>query len=159
MPDDNELGPLADELSRRWRELGRTLTSRRLVASLQPSGAGRLTPTKLHALDVLAEQGGRRIGDLARMLGLDETTATRLVDRLEAADLASRQAEEGDRRATVVVLTPAGEKLVQQTRARRRRFFRDVLDALEPDEQAELVRLTTKAAEALHSRSEQLVRG
>jgi DNA-binding MarR family transcriptional regulator len=154
---DSQLSRLADELSRCWRELGRTLTSRRLVASLQPSQA-RLTPTKLHALDVLAEQGGCRIGDLARRLGLDDTTATRLVDRLEAADLAARKAEEGDRRATVVVLTAAGEKLVRQTQERRRTFFRDVLGALEPDEQDELVRLTAKAAEALQTRTEELAR-
>jgi len=152
-----EFGRLADELSRCWRELGRTLTSRRLVASLQPSQP-RLTPTKLHALDVVAEQGGCRIGDLARRLGVDDTTATRLVDRLEAAGLAARQAEEGDRRATVVVLTATGEKLVLQTQERRRVFFLDVLGALEPREQEELVRLTAKAAEALRSRSEELVR-
>jgi len=148
----------ADELSRYWQELGRTLTSRRLVASLQPGGEARLTPTKLHALDVVAEQGGCRIGDLARRLGLDDTTATRLVDRLESAGLAARRAEEGDRRATVVVLTPAGEELVRQTQDRRRRFFRDVLAALDPDEQDELVRLTAKAAEALQTRSEELAR-
>jgi DNA-binding MarR family transcriptional regulator len=154
---DPDLSRLADELSRCWRELGRTMTSRRLVASLQPSRA-RLTPTKLHALDVVAEQGGCRIGDLARRLGLDDTTATRLVDRLEAAGLAKRQSEEGDRRATVVVLTAAGGKLVRQTQERRRTFFRDVLDVLEPDEQDELVRLTAKAAEALRTRTEELAR-
>ena len=154
---DTELRELADDLSRYWRELGRTLTSRRLVASLQPSAGAPLTPTKLHALDVVAEQGGCRIGDLARRLGLDDTTATRLVDRLETAGLAARQSEEGDRRAIVVALTPAGEKLVRQTQARRRTFFRDVLGALEPDERNELVRLTAKAAEALRTRSEELV--
>ena len=157
MSTDAELTRLADELSRCWRELGRTLTSRRLVASLQPSQA-RLTPTKLHALDVLSEQGGQRVGDLARRLGLDDTTATRLVDRLEAAGLASRKSEEGDRRATVVTLTTAGEKLVRQLQARRQRFFQDVLAALEPDEQDELVRLTAKAAEALQTRTEELAR-
>jgi DNA-binding MarR family transcriptional regulator len=159
MPDEEELKHRADELSRYWRELGRTLTSRRLVASLQPSSGVPLTPTKLHALDVLAEKGGCRIGDLARRLGLDDTTATRLVDRLETAGLASRKSEEGDRRAIVVGLTSAGEKLVRQTHARRQRFFQDVLAALEPDEQDELVRLTAKAAAALQSRSEELVRG
>jgi DNA-binding MarR family transcriptional regulator len=159
MPDEDELKRRANELSRYWRELGRTLTSRRLVASLQPAGGVRLTPTKLHALDVVAEQGGCRIGDLARRLGLDDTTATRLVDRLEAAGLAGRKSAEGDRRAIVVALTPAGGKLVRQTQARRQLFFQDVLAALEPDEQDELVRLTAKAAEALQSRSEELVRG
>src|SRR5580704_9195909 len=100
-----ELEPLAVELSHDWRELGRTLTSRRLLASLHPGLPSKLTPTKLHALDVLAEHGALRIGELADRVGLDETTATRLVDRLEAAGIASRRSEQGDRRVTVVELT------------------------------------------------------
>ena len=77
------LAGLAGELSRHWRALGRTLSSRKLIASFQPKLPSPLTPSKLHALDVVAEQGGLRIGDLAHRIGLDETTAARLVDRLE----------------------------------------------------------------------------
>jgi len=40
--------------------------------------------------------------------------------------------------------------------AQRQLFFLDILTALEPGERAELVRLTTKAAEALRARSEEL---
>ena len=47
---------------------------------------------------------------------------------------------------TVVGLTADGGALVEQVAARRQRFFADVLAALEPDEQIELVRLTAKAA-------------
>ena len=43
-----------------------------------------MTPTKLRALDVISEEGGVRVGELADRIGIDETTATRLVDRLEA---------------------------------------------------------------------------
>ena len=40
--------------------------------------------------------------------------------------------------------------------SRRQEFFRDVLEALEPDERAELVRLTAKATAALRARSDEL---
>jgi DNA-binding MarR family transcriptional regulator len=152
-----ELEPLADELSQCWRELGRTLTSRRLLASLHEGLPSKLTPSKLHALDVLSEHGALRIGELADRLGLDETTATRLVDRLEANGIAARQGDVGDRRATVVSLTPSGEELVAGLNARRLLFFCDVLAALTPDERKQLVRLTAKAADALRTRSEELV--
>jgi len=153
----DELKPLAEELSQRWRELGRTLASRKLLASLHPGLPSKLTPTRLHALDVLAEGDGLRIGELADRVGLDETTATRLVDRLEAGGLAQRLSDVGDRRATVVSLTPAGCELVATINARRQLFFCDVLAALAPDERAQLVRLTAKASEALRTRSEELV--
>jgi len=148
---------LAFELSRCWRELGGILASRRLLASLSDGSDSRLTPTKVRALDVIAESGRMRVSDLAAGMSVDETTATRLVDRLEAMEVARRERDKSDRRATEVVLTPAGELLVAEVSHRRQEFFRDVLAALDPDERVELVRLTAKATQALRARSEELV--
>jgi DNA-binding MarR family transcriptional regulator len=152
-----QLKPLAGELSQYWRELGSLLASRRLVSHLHPGPAAKLTPSKLRALDLLAEHGGLRIGELADRVGVDDTTATRLVDRLEDLGVAERRSAEGDRRAILVALTPAGRELVAGVTAQRQLFFCDVLAALEPDEREQLVRLTAKAALALQARSEELV--
>ena len=155
--DGRSLRAQARELSRCWHDLGRLLASRRLLASLhgQPS---KLTPTRLRALDVLAQEDGARVGELAARVGVDETTATRLVDRLEQLGLVERRPLEEDRRATLVALTAAGDALVAEVAAQRQEFFGEVLAALEPEERAELVRLTAKAADALRSRSEELIR-
>lgn len=153
----NELRAQAATLSSRWHDLGRVLASRRLLASLHADAPGKLTPTRLRALDVVAERGGVRVGELAERLGIDETTATRLVDRLQSLGLVERRPDEDDRRATLVGLTPPGEQLVAEVALERQRFFCDVLEALEPAERAELVRLTAKAADALRDRSEELI--
>jgi DNA-binding MarR family transcriptional regulator len=153
----HDLKALADELSEGWAELGAVLRSRRLLASLHPGIAGKMTPSKLRALDVLARQGGIRVGELAAQVGIDDATATRLVDRLETAGVVERRSEPGDRRATAVVLTRAGEELVNAIAAQRQIFFCDVLEALNQREREELVRLTAKAAIALRSRSKELV--
>jgi DNA-binding MarR family transcriptional regulator len=150
------LRSLARDLSDSWHELGGLLASRRLVASLHTGAASRLTPTKLRALDVLAA-GSLRVGELADRVGLDDTTATRLVDRLAAAGLVERDDLPGDRRVTVVRLSGDGAELVRQVGVRRQQFFSDVLTALEPEERRELVRLTAKAADALRTRSEELM--
>jgi DNA-binding MarR family transcriptional regulator len=152
-----DLKPLADELSQCWHELGAVLRSRRLLASLHPGLAAKLTPSKIRALDLLAEHGGLRVGELADRVGIDDATATRLVDRLEEMGVASRKSDVGDRRATTVALTSAGEEVVASIAKQRQLFFCDVLDALEPAEREELVRLTAKAAVALRARSEELV--
>jgi DNA-binding MarR family transcriptional regulator len=151
------LKPLAAELSTCWRELGSILASRRLHSSLHPELGKKLTPSKLRALDVLARHDGLRVGELADRVGVDDTTATRLVDRLEDLGLAERHAEEGDRRAILVGLTAEGRELVAGVSAQRQRFFADVLASLDPDERVQLVRLTEKAALALHTRSQELV--
>jgi DNA-binding MarR family transcriptional regulator len=132
------------------------LRSRKHLASLHPGLTAKLTPSKLRALDLLAEHD-LRVGQLAAGIGIDDTTATRLVDRLEVMGLVDRRIEAGDRRATTVALTRAGKELVAGIAAQRQLFFCHVLDGLEPDERAELVRLTAKAAESLRARSKELV--
>jgi DNA-binding MarR family transcriptional regulator len=151
-----DVQPLADELSQRWHELGAVLRSRKLLGVLHPRSAAGLTPSKLRALDLLAEHGGMRVGELADGVGVDDTTATRLVDRLEDAGLAERRSNTDDRRATTVDLTPRGKRLLEGIASERQQFFCDVLAALEPKERAELARLTAKAADALRARSEEL---
>src|SRR6187397_1434596 len=110
------LRSLAAELSTCWRELGSILASRRLHASLHPELGTKLTPSKLRALELLAQHDGLRVGELADRVGVDDTTATRLVDRLEELGLAERHGEDSDRRATLVELT---EKAALALRARR----------------------------------------
>ena len=135
------------------------LRSRRLLASLHPGVAGKMTPSKLRALDLLAHEGGMRVGELAAGVGIDDATATRLVDRLEEIGVVERGREPGDRRATTVSLTWTGKELVKAIAAQRQLFFCDVLEALNQREREELVRLTAKAAIALRARSEELVGG
>jgi DNA-binding MarR family transcriptional regulator len=152
-----ELRPLAAELSTCWRELGTILASRRLHASLHPELGSKLTPSKLRALALVGESRGLRIGELADRVGVDDTTATRMVDRLEELGLAERHGAEGDRRATVVGLTEEGTKLAAGAAEQRLLFFCDVLEALEPEERAQLVQLTAKAALVLRTRTDELV--
>ena len=152
-----ELRPLAAELSARWRELGTILASRRLHALLHPELGAKLTPSKVRALALIAESGGLRIGELADRVGVDDTTATRMVDRLEELGMAERHDAEGDRRATLVELTGEGVALMEGVAAQRLLFFCDVLEALEPEERTQLVHLTAKAADALRARSVELV--
>jgi DNA-binding MarR family transcriptional regulator len=150
------LRPLAAELSTCWRELGSILASRRLHASLHPELGTKLTPSKLRALELLAQHDGLRVGELADRVGVDDTTATRLVDRLEQLGLAERRGEEGDRRAILVGLTAEGRELVSGVSEQRQQFFADVLASLDADERVQLVRLTEKAALALRTRSQEL---
>lgn len=152
-----ELKPLAAELATCWRELGTILASRRLHASLHPELGAKLTPSKVRALALIGESGGLRIGELADRVGVDDTTATRMVDRLEELRVAGRRGAEGDRRATLVELTDEGKELMRGVAEQRLLFFCDVLDALDQEEREQLVNLTAKAALALRARSEALV--
>jgi DNA-binding MarR family transcriptional regulator len=55
--------------------------------------------------------------ELAALLGMDPPNLTPVVDDLERAGLVERQAHPTDRRAKVVVATPAGAELAQRAQA------------------------------------------
>jgi DNA-binding MarR family transcriptional regulator len=67
-----------------------------------------LTPNDSRAVTSLDQQTGRTLRSLAEEWRCDASTATWIVDRLEAKGLAERRPHPSDRRARLVVLTPAG---------------------------------------------------
>jgi DNA-binding MarR family transcriptional regulator len=81
-----------------------------LTADHRISVLGRLglTPNDSRALMSLDEKAGRTMRSLAREWECDASTATWIVDRLEAKALAERRTEPTDRRVKLVVLTPLG---------------------------------------------------
>lgn len=91
------------------------------VAARSVAGlAAEVTLPQYRALVVLASRGPQRGVELAAELGVNPSTATRLIDRLAKADLVERQPIADDRRAVLVVLRPAGKRLVATVHRRRR---------------------------------------
>ena len=144
---------LADELASHWEELHRFVLDRKVRSSLYRGPAGDLSHIQLAALTELAH-GDVRMGDLAASLGLPESSATRLVDRLEAVGLTVRRQAPADRRSVVAGLTAEGRKVVRGIRADRREFLNEILQTLDPDERGELVRLFGVVAAELRARRE-----
>ena len=74
-----------------------------------------LSPSQFNILSLLHDQpGGCTQIELSRRLIMHRSNVTGLLDRLEVRGLARRQNNPVDRRAFLVVLTPAGKKLVRQ---------------------------------------------
>lgn len=85
-----------------------------------------------------------RLSELANQLGIVPRSATSVVDDLEAAGLVARRPDPADRRATLVALTPAGTKVLATIRRHRRDAMVSVIERLDADEQADLLRLLTR---------------
>jgi DNA-binding MarR family transcriptional regulator len=68
----------------------------------------------LLALKGLPSNVRSRIGELAEQLQIQHHSAVELVDRLEASGLVRRQRGTHDRREVLVVLTPAGERVIRE---------------------------------------------
>jgi DNA-binding MarR family transcriptional regulator len=62
-------------------------------------------------LDELWREDGLTTGELARRIGVEVPTITRMTQRMETAGLVARTRDETDRRVMRIVLTPLGESL------------------------------------------------
>lgn len=99
---------------------------------------GAVTLPQLRMLAVLGDLGQARSAEVARALGLDASTVTRLADRLVAGGQVARGTEAGHRGVVTLELTPAGERLVRQVGKWRARELARILGQLEPADQAKL---------------------
>jgi DNA-binding MarR family transcriptional regulator len=109
-----------------------------------------LPPAQASVLSVLVFGGARTLSALAELEQVKAPTMTRIVDALESAGLARRQADAADRRKLSVAATPAGMRLMHQGRARRVKALAQLLAGLDRDERA-----TLNAAVAVLARLQQ----
>lgn len=114
---------------------------------VSPSGEeADLTAAQYVALREICERGPLRMGDLADVLAVAESTASRTVDRLVDTALVARRSDPADRRTVLVEPTLRGRRLLARARRRRSAQMGRVLRGLSASERAELVRLMQKIA-------------
>lgn len=104
-----------------------------------------LSLPKLLALKALADAGDALpLGQLAERLSCVKSNITQLVDRLEADGLVARQADPGDRRTKLAVLTAAGRKACVAGTSLQNETERELLTTLSGDESRQLALLLEK---------------
>src|SRR5829696_876214 len=113
-----------------------TRTSRRLR---QEAGTG-LSPTLSAALATVDRHGPLTPSELAQRERVRRPTVTRLAARLEEMGLLTRAADPGDRRSSLLSVTPEGRALLETMRDRKDADLASRLAGLDPGERAALDR-------------------
>ncbi|GAA2475105.1 MarR family winged helix-turn-helix transcriptional regulator [Streptomyces longisporus] len=107
-----------------------------------------LTLPQLRALVVLDTCGPVKLVALAATLGVNPSTALRMVERLESVGLTDRKSNPDNRREVILSLTPAGRDLVERVLAHRRTEIRTLVQQLPADARGGLVPALTALIEA-----------
>ena len=76
----------------------------------------KITLVQAGILFLLEEKSGRAMSELGRLLSLDNSTVTGLIDRLEKSGFVRRQANPKDRRIFLIHITEQGIMEVNQAR-------------------------------------------
>lgn len=135
IPTDDELATLGtafDTFARRYK----------LADALGPEKP--LNELDKQVLLYIAEHAGCGPSDVARFLGVANTTISSATDRLVKQGLMERHRPEGDRRAVALQLTASGAARAQAYVAAHRELYRRMLGPLSPEERKSLITLITK---------------
>ncbi|MEU6857758.1 MarR family transcriptional regulator [Glycomyces sp. NPDC046736] len=95
----------------------------------------RIGLTDYRALTLVARAPEKelRVNDLAHRVGLNQSSATRLVSRLEGKGFAKRDLCEKDGRGVYAVITEQGEALVREVREPYEDRVRELIEAAAQD--------------------------
>lgn len=93
-----------------------------------------------YILEVLWEEDGLPVGELAARIGIAEPTVVRAVQRMEAAGVVRRAADPSDRRRALIFLTDRGHELEAIVVPALKEVEREGLAGLSPAARAELRR-------------------
>jgi DNA-binding MarR family transcriptional regulator len=96
------------------------------------------TPSEWRVLATLASGEPMSIGRLAQIAVMKQPTLTRLLDRLESSGHLRRLGHGGDRRITLVTITPAGSKSAAKLIPLARQHEQRVLEPFGAQRGAEL---------------------
>lgn len=123
------------------------LTASKLLAAVSArclaAVEDRVTLPQFRLLTVLSTHGDAKLVTLAERLGVNPSTAMRMLDRLIVAGLAERQVNPANRRETSLRVTPQGLRLVEDVTAGRRREVATIVERLAPEQRTALIEALT----------------
>ncbi|MBZ4415889.1 MarR family winged helix-turn-helix transcriptional regulator [Myxococcus sp. RHSTA-1-4] len=117
----------------------------------------QLTPTQVHALMWLGNDGPSHVGALAQRIGITKKTITGVVDRLEHMKLVERTRDAEDRRAVIARLTNQGAALYDRLNRSVNHAMGQMLALMEPEDREALFGLMERLLKRLASRAQQTV--
>jgi len=113
-----------------------------------------LTISQFHLLKLMLVDGKHQVGKVADFLGVSAPAATKSVDKLERLDLVVRSPSKGDRRATLLSVSPKGRRLVRRYEELKAERLGPILERFKPEEIESLTELLERFAVSLLEQEE-----
>ncbi len=124
----------------------------RLVRRIKRETAGSESSSSISALAAISRLGAPTVGELAEVEGVSRPSASAQADLLEGRGLIRRAAGDLDRRLVRLRLTPAGERVLAQSRNERNAWLARRLKRL-PEADLETLERAAEVLERLEEES------
>jgi DNA-binding MarR family transcriptional regulator len=145
-------------LSRRPGFLVRRLHQIYVAIYLQECEAFGTTPVQTSVMQILLVQPGLDQATLAAEIGVDRTTTSNVLARLEKRGLVKREATADDRRIRRAFLTQAGEEMVADMQDALECAHQRLIAPLPPGEQEHFIRTLTRLVESNNDKGRAVLR-
>jgi DNA-binding MarR family transcriptional regulator len=121
----------ASVLSDVFAQLIRFSLSERIVETLS---SAQVTYAQYEALRFVQSHPYTSVGDLAHGLRISYPSTTNMISRLARKGLVRKKGMQSDKRIVRLILTPDGEKLVDEVRVERGRRIAEIMGAMSDEE-------------------------
>lgn len=136
-------GAVQEAISRIYRSFSRDSMRRRMLGNQ----GSKLSPTDVGLLESIWAREPIRLSDLATCQGVDKSTITPRVRRLESADLVDRRPDPSDGRAALVSLSKGGAELLKRFSMTGTGLFDELLESWSTTDQRRLGVLLRRLAD------------
>jgi DNA-binding MarR family transcriptional regulator len=117
--------------------------------SLLSTASRTLSTNDITLLRMIIKRGPVRVSDLASWQGVDKSTVTPQVHRLEQRDVVARHSDPADKRAVLLTATDHGRQQLQEIDKAGVHLFENALDAWSPADRHALATLMQRLADEL----------
>lgn len=121
-----------DELERSLAAVTRLLADRTTAGDLAARCGYDLPPASWALLEHLDTHGALRVSDVAACHGVDVSSVTPRLKRLENAGLVHRERLPTDARAFLISIAPDGSRALESVHAARREVLHQALEGIDP---------------------------
>lgn len=115
--------PSTFDLERALAEVVRLLADRATIGDIARRSGYDLPPASWSLLEYLDSRGALRVTDIAACHGVDVSSVTPRLKRLETAGLVEREREPADARAFLISITDAGNSALESVHEARRQIL------------------------------------
>jgi DNA-binding MarR family transcriptional regulator len=153
MPDhpsqDAEDPVVLDHLERSLAAVLRLLSDRTTATDLADACGYDLPPASWSLLECLDSEGSLRVSDIAAFHGVDVSSITPRLKKLESAGLLRREREPQDARAFRISIAHDGARALERVHEARRAILREALLGIEPERVASAAEVLCRIAAQL----------
>lgn len=123
---------LTDDLERSLATVVRLLSDRAMAGDVAERCGYDLPPASWALLEYLDAHGALRVSDIAACHGVDVSSVTPRLKRLESVGLVSRERVATDARAFLISITGEGAHALESVHAARRETLHQAMDGIDP---------------------------